>query len=153
MEKEKKVFRSRISVVLVVILLLPLIVDVVFIHKATYREMYLLGAIYLFIILTILGIRYVISDNNLSLKILWFIPFGGANTANIVSVKRTFNPLSSLSASFKRLSIRSKTGFGWMLVSPVREQEFLDALKEINPDIYIRVSNKTGWWRIWDWDI
>jgi hypothetical protein len=56
-----------------------------------------------------------------------------------------------VAGSFKKLKI-TKSGFPY-LISPVREQEFLDTLKEINPNISIRVSNKKGWWRFWDWDI
>jgi hypothetical protein len=39
------------------------------------------------------------------------------------------------------------------LISPVREQEFLEALKTVNPSIQITVSDKKGVWRFWDWDI
>ena len=155
MENRKEVFRTRISVLIIVILLIP-IVDIIFIHKLpklSCRDMYLLGLVYFFVFLTMAGIRYVISDSKLSLKLFWIIPFGSANIANIVSIKRTYNPLSSLSFSFKRLSIRSKTGFGWMLISPVREKEFIDVLKAINPDIHIKIPETKGIWRVWDWDI
>jgi hypothetical protein len=39
------------------------------------------------------------------------------------------------------------------LISPAREQEFIEALKTVNPDIYVEVSDRKGVWRIWDWDI
>jgi len=76
----------------------------------------------------------------------------------IASVERSYNPLSSPAGSLKRLKIRMKKGykFPYALVSPVREQEFLETLKQLNPDINIRVSDKKGWhriYRIWDWDI
>ena len=96
MENGKKIFRTRISVLIIVILLIP-IVDIIFSHKLPNRELYLLGLVYFFVFLTIAGIRYVISNNKLSLKLFWIIPFG---SANIVSIKRTYNPLSSLSFSF-----------------------------------------------------
>ena len=40
-----------------------------------------------------------------------------------------------------------------MLISPVREKEFVDALKVINPDIHIKIPETKGIWRVWDWDI
>ena len=40
-----------------------------------------------------------------------------------------------------------------MLISPVREQEFIEDLKAINPDIYVRIPIKEGIWRIYNWDI
>jgi hypothetical protein len=40
------------------------------------------------------------------------------------------------------------------LISPVREREFIDELKAVNPDIVIDVPpDKKGIWRVWDWDI
>ena len=150
MDKTKKVFRSRISVFFVV-LLLVLIVNGVFISLNLSREILACIVAILFCFLSLIGIRYVISGNKLYLK-LWFMPFGGANIVDIVSIKRTYNPLSSPAASFRRLSIRSKTG--WMMVSPVREKEFVETLKAINPDIEVNIPPKKGkWWRIWDWDI
>ena len=150
MDKTKKVFRSRISVFFVV-LLLVLIVNGVFISLNLSREILACIVAILFCFLSLIGIRYVISGNKLYLK-LWFMPFGGASIVDIVSIKRTYNPLSSPAASFRRLSIRSKTG--WMMVSPVREKEFVETLKAINPDIEVNIPPKKGkWWRIWDWDI
>ena len=49
--------------------------------------------------------------------------------------------------------IRFKTGRMFWLISPVREKEFIEALKAINPNINVQIPEKTGKWRIWDWDI
>jgi hypothetical protein len=35
----------------------------------------------------------------------------------------------------------------------VKEKEFIEELKIINPNIYARVPVKKGIWRIQDWDI
>ncbi|MDR0384874.1 MAG: PH domain-containing protein [Prevotellaceae bacterium] len=73
---------------------------------------------------------------------------------DIVSVKRSYNPLSSPAASLKRLQICVRNQkFPYLLISPVREHEFLDMLKSINSAIDIQVSEKRGKWRIWDLDI
>ena len=83
------------------------------------------------------------------------LPSGSVEIKNIKSVERSYNPLSSPAASLKRLRIdlRGKAKFPYMLISPVREQEFIEELKAVNPDIYVRVPDKKGIWRIQDWDI
>jgi len=90
---------------------------------------------------------------------------GSVDIADIISVERTCNPISSPSVSLKRLRIRFKRDtrysnwFNWatapnLLIAPVREKEFIEALKTINPSIEVNVTEQTGkWWRFWDWDI
>jgi hypothetical protein len=81
---------------------------------------------------------------------------GSVDIWDIVSIRRSYNPISSCAASLKRLEItfrgRSKKYSG-MLISPVREQEFFDTLKVIKPHIRINAPVKKDVWRFWDWDI
>jgi hypothetical protein len=116
--------------------------------------LYVIGSTFLFVVFLFSGMRYVISGNKLYLK-MWFIPNGSMNIMNIVSVERSYNLLSAPAASLKRLRIGlgEKAKFPYTLISPVREQEFIEELKKINPDIYFHVPVKKGIWRIWDWDI
>jgi hypothetical protein len=73
------------------------------------------------------------------------------NIKEIRSVKRSYNPLSSPASSLKRILVNtSKLN---VLISPVREKEFLAQLATINPNIEIEVSERTEWYRFWDWDI
>lgn len=151
--KQKKVFRSRISWLLVVIVLvvfIPLYIKI-YLYK-TYQELYVLGGVTLFIIFLFSGMRYIISGEKLHLKI-WFISNGSRNITDIVSIKRSYNPLSSPAASLKRLKIHFKTGSYDWLISPVKEQEFIEALKAINQEIDVSVSEKTRKLHFWDWDI
>ena len=104
------------------------------------------------IILIFTGTRYVISENKMFIKICFFIPCGNINIADIVLVKRSYNPLSSPAASLKRLRVSRATGGGY-LISPAREREFIRALKVINPNIQVNVFDKKGVWRILDWSI
>jgi predicted ABC-type sugar transport system permease subunit len=153
MENKKKVFRSRISGLLVVFILIVLIPVFVEIYRyKTYQELYVSGGVALFIIFLFSGMRYIISGEKLYLK-MWFIPNGSRNVADIVSVKRSYNLLASPAASLKRLRIHFKTGSYDWLISPVKEQAFIEALKAINQDIDVYVPEKTGKRRIWDWDI
>ena len=152
MEKTKKVFRSRISVLLVAFIL-PIFVPLFKINDSKAFAVFILFVV-LPTILILTGMRYVILDGKLYLK-MWFIPNGSINIADIISVERSYNPLSSPAASLKRLRISSKKGakYPYILISPVREKEFIEELKAVNPDIYVRVPDKKGIWRIWDWDI
>ena len=147
----KKVFRSRISVLLLGFLMMVFIPSIILIIRDMITSsLFIVGGTLLFIVLLFSGMRYIISDNKLYVKI-WMIPFGSAKIADIVSVKRSYNLLSSPAASLKRLKLGSKSGT--MLISPVREQEFIDSLKAINPNIKVNVPIKKGIWRIQDWDI
>ena len=140
--KERKVFRSRFSVLLVgfiLALLLPCFIPI-FIHKI-YQGMYLLGGIFVFILLIYSGIHYVISSDKLYLKI-WFISTCSLNIANIASIKRSyylFDIPTNTTASFKKLRIQfeRETKYPYIHVSPVREQEFIEELKKVNPNIYV----------------
>jgi hypothetical protein len=154
-KEKKKIFRSRISVLLIVSILPIFILSLIpLIQYKDYKGLWILGAFILFIILMLIGMRYVITDGKLLVQ-LWFMTTGSTNIADIVSVKRSYNPISSPAVSLKRLCVRSrnkKWRDGW-LISPVREQEFIETLKEINPNIHVNVPNKKGVWRIQDWDI
>ncbi len=153
MKETKKVFRSRISILIIGFILATYIWTCIpiFQHKE-YTGLFVLGPTLVFIIIILAGVHYEILGDKLYIKI-WFIPNGSANIKDIVSVKRSYNLLSSPASSLKRLHI----GFvnkkiGW-LISPVREQEFFAALQSVNPNIKVDIPGKKGKWRIWDWDI
>ncbi|MDR2910193.1 MAG: PH domain-containing protein [Bacteroidales bacterium] len=147
MKTTRKTFRSRISVLITLFILATSMPIFTYGFQITYS----IGGVLLFIVIILTGIRYVISDGKLYSK-MWFIPWGSIKIEDIVSVKRSYNPLSSPAASLKRLCIGFGNGkFG--LISPVREDEFIETLKTINPNIEINIPETKGKWRIWDWDI
>lgn len=153
-----KVFRSRFSVFLigfVLALLLPCFIPF-FIHKI-YQGMYILGGVFVFILLIYSGIHYVISKDKLYLKI-WFITTCSLEITNIASMKRSyylFDIPTNTTASFKKLRLEflRRTKYSYIHVSPIREEEFIDELKKVNPNIYVSIYNKKGIGRILDWDI
>jgi len=153
---EKKVFRSRVSVfILASILAVFISVFMSMFNHRAYQGLIPVGGILLFMLLLFFGMRYIISEGKLYGKIFWIIPSGSVDVTDIISVERSYNPVSSCAASLKRLELKCKKGAYWpfLLISPVREREFLDTLKQLNPDIYIRVTNKNAAYRFWDWDI
>ena len=159
--KIKKVFRSRISVFFIGFLLVAFTPAFIPIFQRGIQGMNFLFVTFSFIVFFFCGIRYVISEDKLYLKI-WFIPSGSVRIADIISIERSYRqPLSSPAASFKRLRISltgvkfgsKKAKFPYLLISPVREQEFIETLRSVNPDIIVHVPVKKGIWRIQDWDI
>ena len=156
---EKRVFRSRISVLLIIFIFAIFIPMFIPIFKYKSYSWLLSGGLFVLVIFGVIififsGMRYIISDGKLYLK-MWLVPNGSVNISDIISVERTYNPLSSPAASLKRLCINfnNNVRFPYWLVSPVREQEFIDVLKAVNPDISVHVPIEKGIWRIWDWDI
>ena len=154
---EKKVFRSRVSVLVVACILAIFSWPVIsMVQDQAYQGLFFIGVVFLFGVILFFGMRYIISEDKLYLKIFWVVPYGNMNISDIISVERTYNPVSSCSASLKRLDIRVKRGSKrplFLLVSPVREQDFFDTLKKRNPNINIHVTDKKTGYRFWDWDI
>ena len=154
---KRKVFRSRVSVLLISFFLLPILpVFIAIVRSGNIFNpgFYVLIGICAFVVFIFSGVRYEITDKELMFS-TWGTCKASCPLSKILSVERSYNPLSSPAMSLKRLKICFKKGYKWpfTLISPVREQEFLETLKTYNPNIYIRVNNKKGWWRIWDWDI
>ena len=164
---EKKTYRSRISV-LYVLMFGSLLFLGWYIIKTTGDSVGLIisGIIAVWSIFAFRSIRYVLTEKEIQFHYLWGIR-GKIYISAIASIERSYNPFNALAASMKRLHFHFKKGYKWHVyfsnspflviilpsISPVREQEFLETLKIINPNIQINVSDKKGWWRFWDWDI
>jgi len=158
----RKVFRSRISVWIIGFMLGIFILALIPIfQRGIYQGMNSLWIVFVLFVFLFCGLRYIISGDKLYLKI-WGISSGNVNIADIISVERSYKqPLSSPAVSFKRLRIGltgakfgfKKAKFPYLLISPVREQEFIENLKVVNPDIIVHIFIKKGIWRILDWDI
>ncbi len=162
---ERKVFRSRVSVVLIILIaacFLPVLILMIRSGKVSSPGFYIIIGILLFVGFIYGGIRYVVTDTQLLFK-MWGIQKWSIPLTYIKSIKRSYNLLSlpahllfPSAASVKNLIVRFKRGttdWPYYVISPVRENEFLEILKEINPNIDIRVNDKKAWYRIWDWDI
>jgi hypothetical protein len=155
MKKTEKIFRSRISVLIIGFLsalFLPICIGLL--KNEIYDGFYCMSGVLLFCIFFVFrGTHYIISENILYVKI-WFIPVGNKDITDIESLKRSYDPTSTHASSLKRLEIKFKGRLSSScLISPIREEEFISELKTINPNIKINVPNKKGIWRFWDWDI
>jgi len=155
--KIKKVFRSRISVLFILLWLAMLIPIIPALKYTMAIGLWIIGVI-LFTVFLYCGIHYVISDDKLYIKI-WTIPGGSVNISDIISIERSyylfFSSISLTAASFKKLraELGGRAKLPYILISPVKEQEFIKELLAVNPDIYVHVPVKKGIWRIQDWDI
>jgi len=155
MKNERKVFRSRISV-LMLVFLLAIYSPICFglFKNKVYDGFFVMSGIMLFCVFFVFrGIRYIISENILYVK-CWFIPIKSVYISHLESIERTYDPISAPASSLKRLLIKCRglSLFSFM-ISPVKEEDFISELKTINPDIKVDVPFKKGIWRIWDWDI
>ena len=157
-DKFRKVFRSRHSVLLIPFILAILIpCTIPMIKHVIITCLLIMGGTFLFVVFLFCGMRYIISGDKLYLKI-WFIHTSSFKITDITSVTRSYYLLdipTNTTASFKKLRLQfaRKSKYSYVHVSPVREQEFIEELKTINPNIYVNVPVKKGKWRIQDWDI
>lgn len=138
---ENRKYNSRISPILwpitwiAVIVIFYLTIKQV-IEQPTFYEISILTLIWLptlaFILGVMLGVRYIFESNQLTIKIG---PFTERNIPidDILTLERSYNPVSSPANSLKRLMIKYKNGV--VLISPAREKDFLRHLKKLNPTI------------------
>lgn len=154
-QSDKQVFRSRISILLIVSVFVAFIsVSIPLLQNKAYTDICVLACLFLLIVFLFTGTRYIISGSTLSLKI-GFICGWSVNIADILSVERSYNPVSAPAASLKRLRIdfSKRKKYSYLLISPAREQAFIKALKKVNPNLCVHLPEKKGIWRIQDWDI
>ena len=155
MNAPTQTFRSRCSILLIAIIhaaFLPQLADAA--RRHDYEDLCILGAAILLTVWLLADIRCVITGDTLRLKIFSVIPYGPrVHIDDIISVKRSYNPLSAPAASLKRLRLDFADGRCYWLISPARETEFIDALKAANHAIRADVTDKKGLWRILNWDL
>ena len=152
-QKSEKVFRSRFSVVFFGIFIAIFIMCTI--PPINIPALCIISGTVIFIALLIGGIRYVILEDKLYLKI-WTIPYWTVKIASIKSVERSYNLLlPKLSGSFKgiRIIYLGKVSLGSILITPAREQEFIEQLLKNNSNIYVRVPVKKRIWCFLDWDV
>lgn len=150
----REVFRTRFSVLLMAIILLPWIILAKTIFISPRIENIITLIIISLVILLLAGINYLIVGDHLIFRI-WRMKNGLINIHSIVKIERTYFPLASNAGSLKRLFGKTKKGskIPFFLISLHNESRFLEKLKQINPEIEIKVQNKNGFYRFWDWDI
>ena len=145
-------FRSRVSVLLLLLVVMS-ILPAFFLGEPNshpYVAYGILGATLVGLLWMLFSMRYVISEHELLMKMG---PFGTQrmDIRKIERIERSYNPLSSPSASLKRLYVKGNGQDA--LISPVNEAEFIRILKSRNPNITVKIEDHDQWWQCWKWDI
>jgi len=83
------------------------------------------------------GIRYKIIGDDL-LVLVGPFTFLSIPITSIISLNRSYNPLSSPAASLRRVLLKFRGGE--VLISPKNEKAFVQDLKEINSSIYCGIN-------------
>jgi len=156
-------YRSRVSALFIPFWGILFIPFLHFVWPYSFIGLALILSIIIFFVFACRSTYYVVTDREILCYYLWGIygkPFVRISISDITSIERSHNPWNGLALSLKRLRLRFNRGYKWNppwpclpLLSPVCEQEFLETLKSINPNIQINVNDKKGWWRFGDWDI
>ena len=155
----QKVFKSRVSVLLSIIIWPSLLVPLFFIGKMLILDnnrealppFIILSSSIIFVAFIWNGIRYVIDGNKFFIKMLW-IKNSVVEINDIVKIESSYCVLSAPALSLRRLKCKLKKGskYPFLLISPENEEEFINLLLKINPAIETELKPKGG--NIWDWD-
>jgi hypothetical protein len=155
----QKVFKSRVSILLSIVIWPSLLVPLIIIGKMLILD-HNKEALPPFIILSFSivlvafiwnGIRYVIDDNKFIIKMFW-IKKSVVEINDIIKIESSYCLLSAPALSLRRLKCKLKKGskYPFLLISPEDEEEFINLLFKINPAIETELKPKGG--NIWDWD-
>ena len=129
-------FRSRISIVLVL-----LILGVVgfgtyqAVADGKYLEIFAVIVVLLLFIATFLGISYIIEDGNLTVTNLFFIK-ETYDLKKLKSITPTYNPISSPAASLQRIKLDFGCGRP-LIISPANQAVFIEEILRINPNVQV----------------
>lgn len=153
-KQEKIVFRSRYSILLIFIYSVLIFFLIKEHHRLPLLELFVISFAFILLGLTFAGIRYIVEGDKLKFQI-WSVKNGEIKINSIVGIERTYIPISSRAASLKRLGCSLKKGGKWpfILISPINEMKFIQALQKVNPDIKVDIKDANGKFRILDWDI
>jgi len=165
---EKKVFRARISVLLIVILgVFHIGIGYsISTHSDTFFNVgtYILIGSLVICFIAFRSFYYVLTEKEIQIYYLWGLqgkPYPHKIfISTIISVERSNTLVGT--GSLKSIRFRLKKDHKWQhylwtstpSVSPVREKECLETLKSLNPNMQINITDKKGWlWRFLYWDI
>ena len=166
MNMDKKVYRSRISVLYIIVFGFFWGGSMYWLGSFFNLGTYILIGAFIFMFIAFRSLHYVLTDKEIQVYYLWglqgkryypyIIPISG-----ITSAERTYRvvwggSLKQIRLNFKESHKRRHISIAGILpsISPAREQEFLETLKTLNPDIQINVTEKKGWWwRFLGWDL
>ncbi|MEO9872907.1 PH domain-containing protein [Ekhidna sp.] len=131
-----RAFTSRKSILLGIFLWGILIITFILTNGHKGPQIFMWMLIYSLVGFLWFGLKYFVEGDLLTIKI-GFIKMMSIKISEIKSISRSFNPISSPAASLKRLKIDFISGS--ILISPNYEEEFIEVLRNSNPDIYVNI--------------
>ncbi len=133
-----KVYPSRISVSIITFILLMMGYTGYEVYKSgEIVPVIVFFAIFLFVLSIFLTIRYYIDPETKTLKIkVCGLPSGTIDLTQVVEIRKSHSVLSSPAASLSRICLDVKGGPD-VLLSPRYQQDFLEEIRKINPDVKI----------------
>lgn len=134
-----KVYRSVIDWWLLAVVFIPIISILVFsIYDSKPEAMLTVLPVFVFVIYIFTSVKYVINEGVLHVK-AGILVNQNINIADIKSVRKSNNPLSSPALSLKRLEVKYGSNAGYTLISPKNRQQFINDLLLVNPDITVNI--------------
>lgn len=141
-EKEMTKFKSKISIGLV--LFLAIIIGGMFI-KLLYDGVWVVSLLIfcqiLFIAHLFLTTFYTIENEKLHIKSSFLINIS-IDIQQIKMISKTNTIMSAPALSFDRLEILYNK-FDTVVISPKEKVQFIEAIKKINPQVEVKLKNKT----------
>ena len=133
-----EVFRSRVSITLVIIFLL---VDAISIFTVVINSDYLHGIIAFVVLNLIFGcalfcIKYTIDDKTLNVKTFPYDKGKSYDLTKLKSVRPTRSILSAPAASLKRIELDFGCGDS-LIISPASQDYFIELVRKANPDVSV----------------
>ncbi|MEL4307610.1 PH domain-containing protein [Joostella sp. CR20] len=141
----KKTYKSKVSYPLLIIILIALIIPIITQFVGVNNDEVSVGVIALqvliiaFVLHLFLKTTYTIDNTILKVK-SGFISYAPIEINQITDISKTKSILSSPAPSFNRISIKYGT-YNEFIISPKDQQNFIQDLKNINPNIKINIPS------------
>ena len=133
-----KVYPSRVSVFMTCFIMLMMGYTGYVVYKSgDIVPVIVLALAFLFVLSIMLTIRYYVDPETKTLKIkVCGLPSGTVDLTQVKRIYKSNSILSAPAASLSRICLDIKSGPD-VLVSPRYQQDFLEEIKKINPEINI----------------
>jgi len=116
-----KVYRSVIDWWLLAVVFVPMISILVFsIYDSKPEALLTVLPVFVFVIYIFTSVKYVINEGVLHVK-AGILVNQNINIADIKSIRKSNNPLSSPALSLKRLEVKYGSNAGYTLISPKKQ--------------------------------
>ena len=128
-----KIYKSKIDWWMSLVLVYPIFRSIVSIIEGEWIGYFGIFICLLFIFFISKSTRYIIEENQLTIKCL-FIVNNRIDISKIKKIEKTNSILSSPALSLDRIAIKFNK-FDEVYISPKEKQSFVNNLLEINPEI------------------